>query len=408
MATRGQLQRVCDEENRKRRVDIPREAVNSSIFCNNTTGGFSVIGSSVHKDNVVLDYVTARLRAGIRPVVIISNSDGLERKLIQYVRTAGGTLAVESPSYRDYSIFSGMTDSDIVQCVVQASRIFVVETAGLVPYLWAFLTVMRACAIPVSLHSMIKLSNSKNSDIMEIARAKGVREDYIDTLKNSVAALDNLRTILNFIADSVQSFADPSKDSGRSLTRLLNNTAESRDIIFIRPVAKNPELISFILGVELQAFVGRSGLFVFDNVNVECEKMKTVIESFRSSPDSIVGECIAKPSAVVDDITQIIPDSSFVLFPGGISPSVLHSILTLFGPYVEHNVQETFTREAFHLFGNKAFVIARTQRDRIMVSDMNGAAALLGGDKGVTLTIARNLTGIFEGMNTNGALTRRR
>lgn len=407
MATRGQMIRDAENHNRSRFVDFPRRAYDSSVFCNNTVGGFSVIGESVHKNNIVMDYVAARRSAGIRPIVILSNSEELENKLIQYIRSTGGNLAVVSPAYKSYSIFSSMKEADIVQCIFEAARTVNADTDDLVQYVCSVLTVMRACSIPVSLYSMIKLLNSANGRIVDIAKAKGVYEDVIASLQLHVTKHTVLRYLLSFIADSAESFADTSADSGRSLISLINDRENPRDIIFIRPETKRPELINYILASELQSVAGTNAFFIFDNINsCNCEQMQKVIDALRCRNTSIVGECIANPAAAADAENRIIKANSFVLFPGGISQSALQSLIPSFGKFVEHNVQTTYRREAFHIFGDKSNTTNRVERDRLLLSDLNGMVAIFGGDKGVTLTVANAVTGIFEGGNDNGSLRR--
>ncbi len=407
MASKAQLEHECRFENKKRNVDFPKGEYNSSVFCNNTTGGFSILGESAHKDSIVLDYVVARLRSGIRPVLILSNSDNLENRLIQYVRTAGGSLSVISPEYRTYSVFSGMSDADISQCITEAATQRGSNSPALTAYLYAFIGVLRACNIPVSLYSMIKLSNSSNDKIVNIAQAKGNFYGFSDTLRNNSAELANLRVLLGDIADSSSSFADTSTDSGRSLVNLFNGGTNNSDIIFIRPVAKNPSLINFILATELQALTSKRGLFIFDNINsCNCEKMQTAVDNLRNSGSAVVGECIKNPVVTANSQNQIIPGASFVIFPKGVSQIFLQTVLPTFGTYVHHRVQETTTREAFHIFGEKSYVIIREIRDRLIISDVNGMDAIFGGNNGVSLTVAGRVNGIFEGGSNGGALRR--
>jgi len=126
----------------------------------------------------------------------------LEAELIEMVRNGNlpRMLVVLSERYKNYHVFYGMNNMDIVHCIYKVGNYLKYNNiSGVENYAEAFLQILKSM-YEVSLPAMLSMAELDDQRIVELAQKQGVSKYWIQQLKKgSGSDSENFRLIIKKI-----------------------------------------------------------------------------------------------------------------------------------------------------------------------------------------------------------------
>ena len=382
MASKCTLERDCNRRNAIRNV-AEKKRIYAFNFCAGTRGNFLITGGDADKRaSLILEYISARSRD--YPVVILSSSDTLEKKLINNLSYVGKTMTVVSPRYPTYSCFFGMEDIEITRNLIEtAQHLKLQNTGSLFTFSEAFLRLLRKCGHIPELNSMRALIRNDINILIDVAEKKELDHNDIDTLKREKEGADIMKFVLEIISSAFEEVHSNIIQKRNSLITLNGK----KDIIFMSIKSKDPTVMNNILASELRHLMNEKLLVVFDEVPIAgSNSLHSVIENMRSLNNIDVGLSLVNANTWLGNDEEVYDKNSMIILPAQLG-------------HRDVDIPMEFGK----LIHNKHLVIKAEERKRVRVDDLNNIEAVLSGHNGKQVWLAEQITSRFEeGGFTNG------
>lgn len=399
MASKCTLERDCNRRNAIRNV-AEKKRIYAFNFCAGTRGNFLITGGDADKRaSLILEYISARSRD--YPVVILSSSDTLEKKLINNLSYVGKTMTVVSPRYPTYSCFFGMEDIEITRNLIEtAQHLKLQNTGSLFTFSEAFLRLLRKCGHIPELNSMRALIRNDINILIDVAGKKELDHNDIDTLKREKEGADIMKFVLEIISSAFEEVHSNIIQKRNSLITLNGK----KDIIFMSIKSKDPTVMNNILASELRHLMNEKLLVVFDEVPIAgSNSLHSVIENMRSLNNIDVGLSLVNANTWLGNDEEVYDKNSMIILPAQLGHRDLDKLTDSFGTYMYHYIDVDIPMEFGKLIHNKHLVIKAEERKRVRVDDLNNIEAVLSGHNGKQVWLAEQITSRFEeGGFTNG------
>lgn len=399
MASKCTLERDCNRRNAIRNV-AEKKRIYAFNFCAGTRGNFLITGGDADKRaSLILEYISARSRD--YPVVILSSSDTLEKKLINNLSYVGKTMTVVSPRYPTYSCFFGMEDIEITRNLIEtAQHLKLQNTGSLFTFSEAFLRLLRKCGHIPELNSMRALIRNDINILIDVAEKKELDHNDIDTLKREKEGADIMKFVLEIISSAFEEVHSNIIQKRNSLITLNGK----KDIIFMSIKSKDPTVMNNILASELRHLMNEKLLVVFDEVPIaDSNSLHSVIENMRSLNNIDVGLSLVNANTWLGNDEEVYDKNSMIILPAQLGHRDLDKLTDSFGTYMYHYIDVDIPMEFGKLIHNKHLVIKAEERKRVRVDDLNNIEAVLSGHNGKQVWLAEQITSRFEeGGFTNG------
>ena len=399
MASKCTLERDCNRRNAIRNV-AEKKRIYAFNFCAGTRGNFLITGGDADKRaSLILEYISARSRD--YPVVILSSSDTLEKKLINNLSYVGKTMTVVSPRYPTYSCFFGMEDIEITRNLIEtAQHLKLQNTGSLFTFSEAFLRLLRKCGHIPELNSMRALIRNDINILIDVAEKKELDHNDIDTLKREKEGADIMKFVLEIISSAFEELHSNIIQKRNSLITLNGK----KDIIFMSIKSKDPTVMNNILASELRHLMNEKLLVVFDEVPIAgSNSLHSVIENMRSLNNIDVGLSLVNANTWLGNDEEVYDKNSMIILPAQLGHRDLDKLTDSFGTYMYHYIDVDIPMEFGKLIHNKHLVIKAEERKRVRVDDLNNIEAVLSGHNGKQVWLAEQITSRFEeGGFTNG------
>lgn len=399
MASKCTLERDCNRRNAIRNV-AEKKRIYAFNFCAGTRGNFLITGGDADKRaSLILEYISARSRD--YPVVILSSSDTLEKKLINNLSYVGKTMTVVSPRYPTYSCFFGMEDIEITRNLIEtAQHLKLQNTGSLFTFSEAFLRLLRKCGHIPELNSMRALIRNDINILIDVAEKKELDHNDIDTLKREKEGADIMKFVLEIISSAFEEVHSNIIQKRNSLITLNGK----KDIIFMSIKSKDPTVMNNILASELRHLMNEKLLVVFDEVPIAgSNSLHSVIENMRSLNNIDVGLSLVNANTWLGNDEEVYDKNSMIILPAQLGHRDLDKLTDSFGTYMYHYIDVDIPMEFGKLIHNKHLVIKAEERKRVRVDDLNNIEAVLSGHNGKQVWLAEQITSRFEeGGFTNG------
>lgn len=399
MVSKCTLERDCNRRNAIRNV-AEKKRIYAFNFCAGTRGNFLITGGDADKRaSLILEYISARSRD--YPVVILSSSDTLEKKLINNLSYVGKTMTVVSPRYPTYSCFFGMEDIEITRNLIEtAQHLKLQNTGSLFTFSEAFLRLLRKCGHIPELNSMRALIRNDINILIDVAEKKELDHNDIDTLKREKEGADIMKFVLEIISSAFEEVHSNIIQKRNSLITLNGK----KDIIFMSIKSKDPTVMNNILASELRHLMNEKLLVVFDEVPIAgSNSLHSVIENMRSLNNIDVGLSLVNANTWLGNDEEVYDKNSMIILPAQLGHRDLDKLTDSFGTYMYHYIDVDIPMEFGKLIHNKHLVIKAEERKRVRVDDLNNIEAVLSGHNGKQVWLAEQITSRFEeGGFTNG------
>ena len=401
MASRYTLERDCKRRNAARNV-TETKAIDAFDFCNNTKGNFLITGGEADKRaSLILEYISARSYGC--PVVILSSSDVLEKKLIDNLAHIGKTMTVISSRYKTYSCFFGMDDVEITKNLIETAQYLNLRNIeSLFTFSEAFLKLLRKCGHIPELNSMRALIRNDINILCNVAVQKSLDASDIDILKREKEGADIMKFVLGVIESAFKNVHSIRIDKRNSLIALSGK----RDIVFISAKSEEQTVMNNILASEIRHLIGKRLLVIFDEIPLaNSMKLRDTIENMRSKSNTDIGLSLVNANTWLGNDEEAYDKNSMIILPIQLGHKDIDKLTDSFGTYMYHYVDVDIPMEFGKLIHDKHFVIKAEERKRVRISDLDNIGAILSGHNGKQILLARNITSKFEeGGLTNGGL----
>lgn len=403
MASRYTLERDCKRRNAVRNV-AETKAIDAFDFCYYTNGNFLITGGETDKRAaLILEYISARSNGC--PVIILSSSDVLEKKLVDNLAYIGKTMTVISSRYKTYSCFFGMENVEITKNLIEtAQHLNLRNIESLFAFSEAFLSLLRKCGHIPELNSMRALIGNNISILCDVAAQKGLSPSDIDTLKREKEGADIMKFVLGVIASAFKDVHSNRIENRNSLIALSGK----RDIIFISTRSEEQTVMNNVLASELRHLMGERLLVIFDEMPLAgSKKLRDAIENMRSQSNTDIGLSLVNANTWLGNDEEAYDKNSMIILPDQLGHKDLDKLTDSFGTYMYHYVDVDIPMEFGKLIHDKHLVVKAEERKRVRVADLNNIEAILSGHNGKQVLLARQITSKFEeGGLANGGVRR--
>ena len=392
MVSRYTLERECAKRNASRNV-AETNAVNAFDFCCSTKGNFLITGGEINKRaSLILEYISARSRGC--PVVILSSSDVLEEKLINYLSYIGRTMTVISSRYKTYSCFFGMGDVEITKNLIETAQYLNLRNIeSLFTFSGAFLRLLRKCNHIPELNSMRALIKNNVRILCDVAKQKGISSSDIDVLGREIDGAEILKFVLEVIESAFNDVHTNRIDKRNSLITLSGK----KDIVFISTKSKEQTVMNNILASEFRHLMGERLLVIFDEVPLaDSKKLQDVIEDMRSKSNIDIGLSLVNANTWLGNDEEKYDKNSVIILPAGLSNIDLDRLTDSFGTYTHYYVDVGIPIEFGKLINDKHIEIKSEERKRVRVADLNNIEAILSGHNKKQVLLAGQIKSRFE------------
>jgi len=385
----------CNRANDRNRNVVQRRMVSMRQFWKQALGSFFISGDAVGMEEdrrrMLLSALQYSDKLARGTVVILHQDEELEAELIEMVRNGNlpRMLVVLSERYKNYHVFYGMNNMDIVHCIYKVGNYLKYNNiSGVENYAEAFLQILKSM-YEVSLPAMLSMAELDDQRIVELAQKQGVSKYWIQQLKKgSGSDSENFRLIIKKIYNVMEKITTRECETKFNMSQV----AGQEQIICINTKSRDNGIMNICMGAELQGIKENRISVIIDNMSF-CEEdgLVEVLNNFHKMEGNCLGICASdvnelwKHHELCGFETQVIFKHSY--------PEQLEQYLKKFGSYRHGEVMETqgpddLTR--FRLFLQKSWHIEYHDRLRVLPYEVD--YAVLKGHKGEQLELVKYLT----------------
>lgn len=391
MAGYHKVKRECDQRNQIRNVEEAGH-IRMTDFWRNAGGSFLISGGAdVVRENVLLEKVQRAAEQCIMPTVILNSSSRFETELIRRVQESKKEkLIVFSGQYRNYHFFYGMTNEAITRYLYDAAQeLGYAGDSYMKSYIQAFLAVLKRTYVP-SLQSMLSLAEYSDSQIARLGERCGVPEKKTDILKNHAGCGELFRDLLY---ELMNVFNALTTEKCESKCNILNSAKGGNTILLINTRTNHPFLVNHYFELELRELMGKKCFRMILN-GVQLQEEDGLLDLVRESyalPGIETGLCAGSIPAVVRDEDLLKSFHTQVILPAGQSSANLMTLLKSFGDYMHYDpvINGGKPPKPFSIWTDTRWEARNYLRDRVRIEDLSGVSAILRGNRGDRITLAR-------------------
>lgn len=393
MARYYQIKRECDRKNQVRNV-VNAERVRMSDFWNSARGSFFISGGSeTMRVNVMLDKIERAAEQCTMPTVILNSSSEFEEKLIRRIQESKkAKLIVFSKKYRNYHFFYGMSNQMIARYLYDAAQeLGYAGDSYMKSYIQAFLAVLEKVYVP-SLQSILSLSGYSDSQIANLGERYGVQKKKIDILKNHAGCGELFRDLMDDLMDVFKILTTKECESQSSILTMARG---ANTILLINTKSSHPFLINHYFEFVLREMTKQAGFrLILSGIQLQEDDglLGLIRESF-ALPGIETGLCAKSLPAVVRDEELLKSFHTQVIFPAGESTANLITLLEGLGDYMHYEpvISGGKPPRPFAIWTDTKWEAKNYIRDRVRIEDVSDSSAVLRGNMGDQVTLARNI-----------------
>lgn len=279
------IQRQCDTHNAAQRSVMlqTRFPVGRLLW---ETGDLLITGGhSGQRQMLLLQAIRrARERFPDRTAVVFTDSPDTERGLISLVGGGGlGSLAVSSPAYPNYDVFSGLRPAETAACLARIAEACHCLSSGIYGYALAFLSILdRAADGKLSLRTMEEFARNTDLAIAAWAADNGL-EAEAHQVTDSPDGGKIFRSLLPLVRSAFSSLLLPEgQETGFGLSR----APEVAGTVCLRANTCSPEVLALCFAQALRSLAGRRtafSLFLDDALLMRQSAFGQVIEELQGA-----------------------------------------------------------------------------------------------------------------------------
>ena len=336
-----------------------------------------------------------------KKIIILNGSAELEERLISLaIRNELGGLTVSSPRYRNYDLFHGLPN-DAIRALFEAAAQNQMELYKLGDYTEAFLAILKRRYAP-NFHSMFALSLKTDREIAEYGAYCGVREEYLNRIKDGYASGLFRRTLTDF------GTAFLNLEGGEPTGISVAGIGSSGRTHLIWTDSEKQRIVNSVLAQELSYLGSRwqTPILLITN-QISFTRDDPLLDAINKAKlNGRYGMCCADVISYNTCFEGSWKDNPFsshfptlvVLNSGAEDPNDLDQVLEKYGKYHHHEVAKGIA-EAPGLFrlpglGAPHHAFAPVQeRPRVTAEDMRKYAVAAMGDDGDRVNLYKSITG---------------
>lgn len=368
-------------------------AYNLTDFLRFSTGNMFITGGTKEKRREVIESQTNLYRQdqGSPPIVIFSNDECLKNALIGLAENGslGRLYIADFGTYRGYDFFRGMPINFISGFFARTAQLKGIrDSAKLLTYTDAFLEIMSALGVEITLSSMIETLRNNDTRIAAMSDNEIMQSNLLGSPEGG-ALLRNLCTAAQ------RAFSTMSSPIGEEGLCIQKQTAE--DCVFLISIpSENYEFFAAYFEQELRACIGKPITFIFDDSPMLNDT--NISEAVDILKQNGAGDIILSYDNVLSvQHNGTVPDNfnRQIIFLNGNMPAVaIQQIFSAYGQFTQMMpVENTNTTPAlfFSLRKSRNASTANFVRDRVLLQELSGVEAVLSYGGSAEITAAKKL-----------------
>ena len=357
---------------------------NAPVFCRYCSGNCLIFGGSPElRSEFTAEKVMAETRKVQYPVIVLTSSDLLSRRLQQEAEKHRFDAFITNQSYPNYEFFRGWGRSRIIEFFGQISP----NTASEF-YVKAFLDILAASMMPLTLSFMQKLAEHTDAEIAEIGRNAHAPSYAVSVAASCPQEANRFRSDLYRFCSAVRHLVPRKGQGGYSLSA---SCLKSGFVYLIDIRSPHTNLLYQYFSEELlQVLSVNSHVLIIGadvNLNQDSPLLKTL--EMAQTMGATVGVSTENAGSVRDRSIRFC--ANVLLMDESSGNQRLKDDLKTFGSgpyYFPKYVGSSIIRCRLSNAWDVGFVL---DRETVPIGSASGMRAILQGDNGIQVTIARNL-----------------